>query len=53
VVDDSSDEPIRLDVKVIRNEVPKGLAVCRNMGVEKAKGDVVAFIDDAIADHYG
>lgn len=56
VVDDGSASRISevvaaFNVTVIRLEKSQGAAACRNMGVEKAHGDVLAFIDaDCVAD---
>ena len=54
VIDDNSDKLVNIQDKsvvVIRNEITKGLSVCRNMGYKHSKGKIVAFIDDdAFAD---
>ncbi len=39
------------DITVIENHGPRGLSHARNLGIEHATGDIIAFIDDdAIAD---
>jgi len=57
VIDDGSEYPVTIDDKniiLLRNKEPLGLSVCRNMGIEKAKGNFIAFIDDdAVADQKG
>jgi O-antigen biosynthesis protein len=38
-------------VTIIKNQGPRGLSQARNLGIEHASGDIIAFIDDdAIAD---
>jgi len=32
--------------KILRNEMERGLAACRNLGINLATGDIIAFIDD-------
>ena len=51
VIDDGSKKAISLpDVRVVRNEVSKGPAACRNMGAALAKGEILAFLDaDCVA----
>ena len=54
VVDDGSASPmadrltdkVRSQVTVIRNELPKGVAAARNLGIEAAAADWIAFLDD-------
>ncbi len=49
VVDDGSlmpFVPINNDIRVLRNDKPKGLSVCRNMGWQSASASYIAFIDD-------
>jgi glycosyltransferase involved in cell wall biosynthesis len=53
VVDDASDLPQRIptgishhNVRVIRNRTRSGVAISRNVGIESAKGDWIAFLDD-------
>ncbi len=50
VVDDGSKEEVdniisQEDISIIRNSESKGAAVCRNIGSEKAKGEMLAFLD--------
>lgn len=49
VVDDGSQRDISqvvsTDVKVIRLTESQGASVCRNLGAEKARGDILAFLD--------
>jgi mycofactocin system glycosyltransferase len=55
VVDDGSKEKLEkvvtnADIKIISHEKSKGAAACRNIGAEKAKGEILAFLDaDCIA----
>lgn len=51
VVDDGSAEPVRLpfaDVRfrLVRSESSQGVAAARNLGIQRATGDYVAFLDD-------
>lgn len=55
VVDDGSSPPVNVDdlvsqfgdkIRVIRNEKSQGLAWGRNQGVEAARGDYIAHLDD-------
>ena len=49
VVDDCSTPPLRIKhghgVRLLRNEKNKGAAYSRNLGVEKANGEIIAFLD--------
>ena len=57
VVDDGSEDVLKLEsiignldpeqaiIKLIRNEKNQNGAVCRNIGIDHAKGDTVAFLD--------
>ena len=50
VVDDSSKEKVEkvvtdADIKIIRNEVSRGAATCRNIGAEASQGEILAFLD--------
>lgn len=53
VVDDASDPPVDIgererlpNLRVIRNEEPKGAAAARNRGVEASVAPIIAFLDD-------
>lgn len=47
VIDDASVPPLYKEgVHIIRNSDPRGLSVCRNIGVEVAQGEAIAFMDD-------
>jgi glycosyltransferase involved in cell wall biosynthesis len=48
VVDDGSREPVasRAGVRVIRNELPQGVARARNQGIAAATREWIAFLDD-------
>ena len=50
VVDDGSDEPVRLDgfpgVRLVRLPENRGVAAARNAGAEAARGRFVTFLDD-------
>lgn len=54
VIDDASNPALRIEcpeIIYIRNAKPKGLSFCRNLGIARASGEIVAFIDDdALAD---
>lgn len=47
VVDDSSARPVVAPgtVKVLRQEISRGPALCRDLGVKQARGDILAFLD--------
>jgi glycosyltransferase involved in cell wall biosynthesis len=48
VYDDGSDVPLAADEAIthlIRHESPKGPSVCRNLGAQRAMGDVLVFAD--------
>ncbi len=55
IVDDGSATPVSkemfetpesIDLRIVRNERAKGVSAARNLGVSKAKGRFVAFLDD-------
>lgn len=51
LIDDGSDPPLRMSVdfqnfKLIRFDKERGLSNARNFGINAAKGDYVAFLDD-------
>jgi glucosyl-dolichyl phosphate glucuronosyltransferase len=51
LIDDGSDPPLRMSVdfqnfKIIRFDKERGLSNSRNFGIDAAKGDYVAFLDD-------
>lgn len=54
LINDGSEKPIQLcntDVLYLKNSKPRGLSICRNMGIKQSSGEVIAFIDDdAFAD---
>lgn len=58
VIDDCSTNPVKLKehkgkIRVIRNNLERGLSASRNIGVKVAKGEYIAFLDDdATADKH-
>lgn len=56
IIDDGSSQPVRYAAKwltVIRQD-NQGVSVARNVGIDKAKGDYISFIDadDLVPDYY-
>lgn len=47
VVDDGSNPAVcKEGTNIIRNSYPRGLSVCRNIGLGASSGEIVAFMDD-------
>lgn len=47
VVDDGSNPPVcKEGIRIIRNSYPRGLSVCRNIGLGASSGEIIAFMDD-------